>query len=64
MLVATEWLREYVDIDWTDEEIASKLTIAGLNVANVIDSPIRGKIACGIVHEVSPHPCSEKLHVC
>lgn len=64
MLVATEWLREYVDIDWTDEEIASKLTIAGLNVANVIDLPIRGKITCGIVREVSPHPRSEKLHVC
>lgn len=63
MLVPLEWLREYVQIDWTDEQIANKLTMVGVSVKSIITSPIKGKIVCAVVKKVDLHPNSEKLHV-
>ena len=32
MLVSYKWLQDYVDIPWTPEELADRLTMAGLEV--------------------------------
>lgn len=63
MLVPLEWLREYVQAGWTEEEIANRLTMAGISVKNIVVPAIRGKVVCAIVKKVQPHPNSEKLHV-
>ncbi len=63
MLVPLEWLREYVQTDWTEEEIANRLTMAGISVKNIVVPAIKGKVVCAIVKKVQPHPNSEKLHV-
>lgn len=43
MLVPVEWLREYVDFDITPEEVAQRLTMAGLEVEEIRDTPY-GKV--------------------
>jgi len=65
MLVPIEWLREFVNPDWSDEEIADKLTMAGLSVESLRKPfPIKGKILSAKVKGVSAHPNSERLQIC
>jgi hypothetical protein len=33
--VPLSWLREYVDFDWTPEELASRLTALGMEVSSI-----------------------------
>ena len=35
MLVSLKWLRDYIDVELTPEEIAGKLTMAGLEVDSI-----------------------------
>ena len=35
MRVPLSWLREYVDVDWTPEELASRLTALGMEVSSI-----------------------------
>ena len=37
MQVSTKWLKDYIDIDLTADELAEKFTMAGIPVENVID---------------------------
>ena len=39
MLVSLEWLRDFVDFDLSTAELADKLTMAGLEVENIISAP-------------------------
>ncbi len=65
MLVPIEWLREFVNPDWSDEEIADRLTMAGLSVESLRKPfPVEGKILSAKVKKVSAHPNSERLQVC
>ena len=65
MQVSTKWLKDYIDIDLTADELADKFTLAGIPVENVIhageglDKVITGRIA-----ELTPHPDSDHLQVC
>ena len=62
MRVSLRWLREYVDFDLTPEELAHKLTMAGLEVSGIEkvggnwDSVIVGHIA-----QLGPHPNADRL---
>lgn len=65
MLVPIEWLREFVNPDWSDEEIADRLTMAGLSVESLRKPfPVEGKILSAKVKKVSAHPNSERLQIC
>ncbi|AEH50849.1 phenylalanine--tRNA ligase subunit beta [Pseudothermotoga thermarum] len=64
MLVPIEWLREFVEIDWSVDELAEKLTMAGLKVETILNPFAQGKIVCAEVVETSLHPESNKLKVC
>lgn len=64
MLVPLEWLREYVQIDWTDEEIANRLTMVGVSVKSIITPLTKGKVICSVVKKIQTHPNSDKLHIC
>ena len=65
MKVSYKWLQEYVDFDYSPEELAHKLTMSGLEVESVeeigsdIDSIIVGKIK-----EIADHGNADKLSVC
>ena len=65
MRVSYKWLKEYVDIPVSPEELAEKITMAGVAVEN-IEYPGRGldKIVTGRIESISPHPDADKLVVC
>lgn len=42
MLASVDWLKQYVDIDVTPEELAEKLTRVGLEVESVNPSQVKG----------------------
>ena len=65
MLVPYSWLKEFVELDESPEEIAERLTLAGLEVEGVFNayedlSPAR----VVRVLSVKPHPQAERLKVC
>jgi phenylalanyl-tRNA synthetase beta chain len=65
MKVSYKWLKELVDFDWSAEELADKLTFAGLEVES-IESWGTGldKVIVGLVKKVKKHPDAEKLSIC
>ncbi|MCW8470150.1 phenylalanine--tRNA ligase subunit beta [Fluoribacter gormanii] len=65
MKLSKLWLREWVNYSLTEQELASQLTMAGLEVDAV--SPVAGEFTHVIVAEVlstKPHPNADKLTVC
>lgn len=64
MLVPLEWLRELVDVDSNAEEIAHRLTMAGVSVERIFNPFASGRIVSAIVVETFPHPNAERLNVC
>ena len=65
MLASIDWLKQYVDIDVTPEELAEKLTRVGLEVesVNYLGEGIEGVIT-GKVTQIERHPDSDHLWVC
>ncbi len=64
MRISVNWLRDYVALPPTVEELAERLTMAGLEVERV-DLPgeaLRGVVVAQIIESV-PHPNAEKLSV-
>ena len=69
MRVPISWLKEFVDIPLLIEELAERLTFAGLEVAaveriGVPGSPLpwdRERLLVGRVREVAPHPNADRL---
>ncbi len=64
MKVSVNWLKELVAIDLTIDEIAHKLTMAGLEVEE--QTPVAAaftKIVVAEVKTVAPHPNADKLRV-
>ncbi|HBT38996.1 MAG: Phenylalanine--tRNA ligase beta subunit [Thermotoga sp. 50_1627] len=64
MQVPVEWLKELVDIDFSVEELAHRLTMAGVSVERIFNPFASGKIVSAIVVETFPHPNAERLKVC
>ncbi|MBW2649496.1 MAG: phenylalanine--tRNA ligase subunit beta [Deltaproteobacteria bacterium] len=65
MLVSLKWLRDYIDVELSPEEIAGKLTMAGLEVDSVnrISPDFSGVVVAKIL-SVKPHPNADKLSLC
>lgn len=65
MLASIDWLKKYVDIDVTPEELAERLTRVGLEVESVIHlgGDLEG-VVTGKVMEIYRHPNSDHLWVC
>ncbi len=65
MNVSYQWLKSLVPFDLGPEELAEKLTFAGLSVEQVtyFNKGIKNVIV-GEVIEVAPHPDKKKLSVC
>ena len=65
MKVTLNWLKQYVDFDWSPEELTERLTMLGLEVEDV--HKIGGEFAGIVVAQIltrDPVPGSDKLSVC
>ena len=65
MKVPVSWLREYVDLDATPEELADKLTFSGIEVEGIhtIGSDYAG-VVVGEVRRIEQHPGADRLRLC
>ena len=64
MKISTKWLNEFVDIsDISIEELANKLTFAGVEVESIEKSAYGTNLVIGKIIECVPHPDSDHLHV-
>ncbi|MFZ3156366.1 MAG: phenylalanine--tRNA ligase subunit beta, partial [Smithella sp.] len=65
MLVSLKWLKDYVDIELTPEELAHKLTMAGLEVDEIktIRPQFSGVVVARIL-SVERHPSADRLSLC
>jgi phenylalanyl-tRNA synthetase beta chain len=65
MKVSYKWLKEYVDIDITPEELAEKLTSAGVVVDTIhyLNKGVKN-VVVGQVLDAQKHPDAEKLSLC
>ncbi len=69
MRVPISWLKEYVDLSLPIEELAQRLTLAGLEVAAIEYLGLPGadlvwdreKIVVGEIVEIKPHPDADRL---
>ena len=65
MQVSTKWLKDYIDIDLTADELAEKFTLAGIPVENVIHAGAGlEKVVTGRIEELKEHPDSDHLLIC
>ena len=65
MKVSVRWLKELVDFDLPVEELARRITDAGLEVETVTAlGRDLDKVVVGKVRKVSKHPRADKLSVC
>ncbi len=66
MKISLNWLKEYIELnDLSVDEIEEKLTIAGLEVEEVIDqNKIFENFVIGYVKEKHKHPNADKLSLC
>src|SRR5690606_21812401 len=65
MRVPENWLRSFASPDWTSEEIAERLTMAGLEVeeTSAAAPPFHGVVVAR-VRSVARHPDADRLSVC
>lgn len=65
MQVSIKWFKDYIDFTETPEQLADKLTMAGIPVENVVD-PGEGleKVVTGRIEKLEPHQNSDHLQIC
>jgi phenylalanyl-tRNA synthetase beta chain len=65
MKVTLNWLKQYVDFDWSPEELTGRLTMLGLEVEGVhkLDGEFAGIVVAQVLTR-DPVPGSDKLSVC
>ena len=65
MRVPLSWLSDYIAIEESAEELATRLTFAGIEVEGIerIGSDYAGLLAAE-VRDVAPHPAADRLKVC
>ncbi|HOP98519.1 MAG TPA: phenylalanine--tRNA ligase subunit beta [Verrucomicrobiota bacterium] len=65
MKVTLNWLRQYVDFDWSADELADRLTMLGLEVEGIhrIGGEFEGIVVAQVLTR-DKHPNADKLSVC
>lgn len=65
MKVTLNWLRQYVDFDFTPDELAERLTMLGMEVENVqkLGGEFEGIVVAQVL-SIDKHPNADKLTVC
>jgi len=65
MKVTLNWLKQYVDFDWSPEQLAERLTMLGLEVESV--QKVAGQFEGVVIAQILTKdkvPASDKLSVC
>lgn len=63
MKVPLSWLKEYVDITVSPEELAHRLTMAGTEVEKIEKTANWDNVVVGHVRAVNPHPNADRLRL-
>ena len=64
MKVSYKWLQEFVDIDISPQELADRLTLAGITVEGVKETGAGvSKVITGRIDSIDRHPNADKLVV-
>ncbi|HLB24759.1 MAG TPA: phenylalanine--tRNA ligase subunit beta [Nitrospirota bacterium] len=65
MRISYNWLKEYVDITLTPQQLADRLTMAGLEVEGLeyLGEGIKG-VVVGRIVSMKPHPSADRLTLC
>ena len=64
MRVSYKWLQEFVEIDITPQELADRLTLAGITVEGVTELGLGiSNVITGRIESIGPHPNADKLVV-
>lgn len=65
MKLSYNWLKEYIDIDLSVEELSETLTMLGMEVEEIINSgeELEGFVTAEVL-QCDPHPDADKLSVC
>ncbi|HVV01852.1 MAG TPA: phenylalanine--tRNA ligase subunit beta, partial [Verrucomicrobiae bacterium] len=65
MKTTFNWLKEYVDFDWTAEELAERLTMLGIEVEGVqsLGGEFEGVVVAQVITR-DKHPNADKLSLC
>src|SRR6266478_7679934 len=65
MKATFNWLKQYVDFDWSPEELAERLTMLGVEVegAQKLGGEFEGVVVAQILSS-DKHPNADKLSVC
>ncbi|MFN7139374.1 MAG: phenylalanine--tRNA ligase subunit beta [Limisphaerales bacterium] len=65
MKVTLNWLKQYVDFDWSPEELTERLTMLGLEVEGVekISGEFEGVVVAQVITK-DRHPNADKLWLC
>ena len=65
MKISFNWIKDYIDFEWSPLQLADKLTMAGLEVEEVKEIiPESDKIVIGKIVEIKKHPNASKLTIC
>ncbi|AEB75639.1 phenylalanine--tRNA ligase subunit beta [Clostridium botulinum] len=65
MLVPINWLKDYVDINISPQELGDALTLSGSKVEEVIvTGDVINKVVTGKIVKIEKHPDAEKLSIC
>jgi phenylalanyl-tRNA synthetase beta chain len=65
MKITLNWLKQYVDFDWSPEQLAERLTMLGLEVEGVqkLGGEFDGVVVAQVITR-DKHPNADKLSVC
>ena len=65
MKVTLNWLKQYVDFNWSPEELTERLTMLGLEVEGVrkIAAAFEGMVVAQVITR-DKHPNADKLSLC
>ena len=64
MKVPLSWLKQYVEIDISPQDLAHRLTMAGTEVGEVEEIGGWSEIFVGHITSVRPHPNADRLRLC
>src|SRR6266853_266972 len=65
MKVTLNWLKQYVDFDWSADELAHRLTMLGIEVEGVqkLGGDFEGVVVAQVITR-DKHPNADKLSLC
>ena len=65
MQISYNWLQQYIDLPWSATELAQRLTMAGIEVEQVIyRADALAGVVTGRIIKLEPHPNADKLQIC